>query len=311
MPTSLLPNSFHGSTTFNSVIKSYDHLAQRIRMALGEPLVQIEISSEQIYNNIDFAIEYFTKFAGNSEEFLIFRSDLYIRGVGLPIARLINITPDLVSTIDPGVSSLEASYNSNPNTSYDNPYYLPNNSGWDYDLNDYRKVVDVYSFAEGNNAGVNTLFTIEHTIAQQAYFGHLLGNVGYDLVTWQSLKGWLETREKVLALTPYLRFYPEKQLLKIIPEPSNQLTYFGLVACKIQKPLKELISQLWVYRYALALTKISVGHVRGKYAGSNLFGGQTVNYTDLMAQGIAERDKLEAEITSDLIDRDPIRFFVG
>ena len=38
---SVLPNSFHGSTTFNSKIKSYDHLAQRIRRALGEPLVQV------------------------------------------------------------------------------------------------------------------------------------------------------------------------------------------------------------------------------------------------------------------------------
>ena len=59
----LLPNPFHGSTTLNCKIKSYDHLAQRIRMTLGEPLIQIEVSSEQIYNNIDIAIEWFTKFS--------------------------------------------------------------------------------------------------------------------------------------------------------------------------------------------------------------------------------------------------------
>jgi hypothetical protein len=79
----------------------------------------------------------------------------------------------------------------------------------------------------------------------------------------------------------------------------------------MQKPLKYLVGQLWVYRYVLALTKIAVGHTRGKFSGTNLFGGQTVNHTDLMSQGIAEKKELEDEITKDLVDRDPIRFFVG
>lgn len=288
----VLPNSFHGSTTFNSQIKSYDHLAQRIRRTLGEPLIQIEISSEQIYELIDIAIEYFTKFAGETEEYLIFRSDLYIQGQGLPIGRLFNTSPEM--------------YSSNPDSLVKNL-----SGGWDFDMNDYRKIIDVFSFSEGNNSGVNTLFTIEHTIAQQAYFGHLLGNVGYDLVTWYSLKSWLDTREKMLALTPYLRFDPDTQILKIIPEPTRTQPYYGLIGCKMQKPIKYLVSQLWVYRYTLALTKITIGHVRGKYTGTNLFGGQTVNAADLLRQGEKEKDELEKEIMSDMIDRSPTRFFVG
>jgi hypothetical protein len=291
----VLPNKFHGSTTFNSQIKSYDLLAQRVRRTLGEPLIQIEISSEQMYEMIDIAIEFFTKFAGVDEEFLIFRSDLYIKGQGLPMGRLLNITPDMqyAANTDTTNRSLSASY--------------------DFDLDDYRKVVDVYSFAEGNNTGVNTLFTIENTIAQQAYFGQLLGNVGYDLVTWQALKTWLDTREKVLALTPYLRFNPDTQMLKIIPEPEYQTSdaYFGLIGCKVQKPIKHLVSQLWVYRYTLALAKIAIAHVRGKYSGTNLFGGQTVNYSDLMSQGLEEKKTLEDELMTKMVDTDPVRFFIG
>jgi hypothetical protein len=290
----LLPNGFHGSTTFNSKIKTYDMLAQRIRRTLGEPLVQIEISSEQIYELTDIAIEYFTKFAGNDEEYLIFRSDLYKIGVGLPIGQLINITPDMYKSPDPTSTELSGL-----------------SAGFDYDMGDYRRVVDVFSFDQGNNSGVNTLFTIENTIAQQAYFGHLLGNVGYDLITWNTLKNWLKTREKLLGMTPYLRFDPYTQVLKILPEPQTNTRYFGLVGCKVQKPLKYLVQQLWVYRYTLALTKIAVAHVRGKYGGTNLFGGQTVNAADLMRQGEKEKDELEKEITGDTIDRDPIRFFVG
>jgi hypothetical protein len=294
-PQPVLPNSFHGSTTFNSKIKSYDHLAQRVRRSLGEPLIEVEISSEQMYENIDIACEYFTKFGGTTEEYLVFRSDLYEPGKGLRMDKLFSVTPEMY----------------NPNR-VDNTTSQNLSASYDFDMDEYRKVIDVFSFAEGNNSGVNTLFTIEHTIAQQAYFGHLLGNVGYDLITWNALKEWLDTREKLLALKPYVRFSPETQYMKLIPEPSKSQIYYGLIGCHVQKPIRDIVSQLWVYKYVLALSKITVGHVRGKYSGTNLFGNQTVNYQDVMSQGINEKQQLEEEITKDLIDREPITaFFVG
>jgi hypothetical protein len=290
----IIPNRFHGSTTFNSKVKTYDYLAQRVRRTLGEPLIQIEVSSEQIYEFIDIAIEFFTKFAGVDEEYLIFRSDLYVRGVGLPVGDMFNVSPSMYNQ-ETSVSSSSQSLS----------------AGFDYDLGNFRKVIDVFSFQEGNNSGVNTLFTIENTIAQQAYFGHLLGNVGYDLVTWHVLKEWIDTREKILGMMPYLRFDPYTQILKVIPEPKNSNIYYGLIGCKVQKPIKHLIQELWIYRYTLALTKIAVGHVRGKYQGTNLFGGQTVNAADLLRQGEKEKDELEKEIITDLIDRSPTSFFLG
>jgi len=306
----VLPNSFHGSMTFSPKVTTYDLLAQRIRRVMGEPLVQVELSAEQIYENIDLACEFFTKFAGTTEEYLIFRSDLYQTGVGLRIDKLINITPDMYNstTQTPAVSTMQTGNSTfSPVASA-----LKNSAGWDYDMNQYRKVIDVFSYEEGNNSGVNTLFTIEHTIAQQAYFGHLLGNVGYDLITWQALKTWIDTREKLLALKPYLRFNADNQILKIIPEPNFLLSpYYGLIGCRVQKAIKDIVSQLWVYRYTLALCKITLGHVRGKYAGTNLFGNQTVNYADLQRQGEKEKDDLEKEIVTDMIDRDPIHFFLG
>lgn len=287
----VLPNSFHGSTHYNSQIKSYDHLAQRVRRTLGEPLIRIEISSEQMYEFIDIALEWFTKFAGVSEEYLIFRSDLYERGKGLRVDKLFSITPELANALSTETPELSG--------------------GYDFDMDNYRKVVDVFSFNEGNNSGVNTLFTIEHTIAQQAYFGHLLGNVGYDLVTWHILKSWLNTREKVLALKPYLRFEPETQLLKIIPEPPQSNIYYGLIGCKVQKPIKYLVSELWVFRYVSALAKISIANTRGKFNGTILFGGQQVNGADLMRMGEKEKDELEKELMGNTIDTDIVRFFVG
>ena len=129
----VLPNSFHGSTTFNSQIKSYNHLAQRVRRSLGEPLIQLEISSEQMYELIDISLEYFTKFAGVEEEYLVFRSDLYKKGVGLHIGELMNITPDMYKD-----------NTSNPSLS----------ASFDYDLDDYRRVVDVFSFGNSTNNAI-------------------------------------------------------------------------------------------------------------------------------------------------------------
>jgi hypothetical protein len=284
----------HGSTTFNSRITSYVKLLNRCKSTLGYPLIQLEITDEQIYNFIDISLEYFTKFGGYTEEYLIFKSTLYKRGLGLPIGDLFSITPELYNSLDPAC-----------------PSGLNRGMGQDIDMDDRRKVMDVFTVQPGDNSGINTLFTIEQTIAQQAYFGHLLGNVGFDLITFDVLKIWLKTREKVLALKPSYRFYPERQLLRITPEPIQTTPYFGIIGAYVQKPIRELISQLWIYKYTMAQIKITMGHIRGKYAGTGLYGGQTVNYTDLMSQGIKEMDELEKELKTDLIDREPIPFFLG
>jgi hypothetical protein len=287
---SAVPNNF-GSLTFHSRITSYDLLAQRVQRQLGAPLIQIEAAAEMLYENIDIACEYYTKFAGTTEEYIVFRSDLYTPGVGLYIGNLFNVSPEMYksNTFSPtGVSSL-------------NGLVTGLSAGFDYDLNSYRHVVDVFSFEEGQNkGGVNVLFSIEHAVAQQAYFGALMGNMGFDLVNWNAMSGWLKLRRKLFASDPYLRFDPTTQILKIIPEPSQASDpYFGLMGVRLQLPIKSIVSQIWVQQYTLALTKMSVSHVRGKFGGTSLFGGQSVSYQDLMSQGLEERNRLENDLKHD------------
>lgn len=284
----VLPRYTSGSTNFNSVITSYDALAQRIRRQMGEPLVNVEIANEQIYDCIAQAMEYFTKYAGYTEEFLVFDSKKYIRGVGLDVATLINETAEMYKSQTPGLSA-----------------------GYDYDLNSYRRVLDCFSFTYGETTGINTLFTLEQAMAQQIYSSYMVGNFGFDLITWEVLKGFIDTRTKVLAMTPHFRFDPKSQNLRIIPEPIPEQTYLGIVGCYIERPVKDLINERWIYRYALALSKIVVGNVRGKFSGTNLFGGGQVNYQDFMSQGIAERDALENELKNTYEDVTGAMFFIG
>jgi hypothetical protein len=284
----VLPRYTPGSTNINHKIVSYDTLAQRIRRQMGEPLVNVEIANEQIYDNIAQAMEYYTKYAGYTEEFLVFDSKIYVRGVGITVDKLINQTAEMYKSSTPGLSA-----------------------GYDYDLESYRRVLDCFSFTYGETTGINTLFTLEQAMSQQIYSSYMVGNFGFDLVTWESLKGFIDTRTKVLAMTPHYRFDPKNQILRIIPEPIPEQTYMGVVGCYIERPIKEIINERWIYRYSLALSKITVGNVRGKYSGTNLFGGGSVNYNDFMSQGIQERDALEAELKNTYEDQTPAMFFLG
>jgi hypothetical protein len=286
-PTTL-PLLSAGSTQLQNKTSSYVDLARRTRVLMGEPLVNVEISDEQIYLNIDLAIEYFTKYAGYTEEYLLFDSRNYISGRGMRVDTMINQTEEMYTTDVDGLSG-----------------------GYDYDMENYRKVIDCFSFDYGETTGINTLFTLETAMANQIYSSYMVGNFGFDLVTWEVLKGFIDTRKKVLAQTPHFRFDARTQILKIIPEPFPEFSYLGIVGCYIERPIKDLVKERWIQRYTLALSKITVATVRGKYPATNLFGGGTVNYQDFLSQGIAERDTLEAELKQGHEDANIPMFFLG
>jgi hypothetical protein len=277
------------STNLNSKIKTYSQLIQRIKTQLGYPFVNIEVCDDaQICGFIDIAMEWYTKYAGFTEEFLIFSSSMY-QEPGLRIDKLFSITPSMRATYTNGMSA-----------------------SWDYDLGAYRKVVGLLSFDPGESTGINTLFTLEQSMAQQTYFSYMLGNAGFDLVTWECLKEWLDLREKVLAQKYYVDFDQYNQTLRLIPPPNTNSAFYGVVGAWLEKPVIQLISEQWVQKYALALTKCAVGNVRGKYQGMQMFGGGTINYNDLMSQGLKEKDELEASLrTGEWGETAPPRFFIG
>ena len=60
---------------------------------------------------------------------------------------------------------------------------------------------------------------------------------------------------------------------------------------------------------------MTVSNIRGKYGSVTLFGGGSINSTDLMTQGLSEKDKLEEQMLTGASpgqgDADPTTFFVG
>jgi hypothetical protein len=284
----VLPDGYSGGTTINTQITSYDALSVRIQRQLGAPLINLEISDEQIYDNITDAIEYFTKWAGYTEEYLVFDSKLYKQNVGIKVDDLFSMSAEMRTS---ALSSLSASF--------------------DYDLASKRKVIDVFEFSKGEDTGINTLFTLEQAMAQQIYSSYMIGNFGFDLITWETLKGFIDTRNKVLALNVQYRFDNRTQMLRLIPEPRDNHTFLGVVGCYVERPIKDVIRERWVQKYALALTKIAIARVREKFSGTNLFGGGQVNSSSLLQEGIKEKETLETELMNSYQDVTPPTFFIG
>lgn len=322
------PVSAFYSTNLNNKIQSYERLGQRICRSLGAPLVNIEIHADQLNEFIGMACEMFTKFAGYTQEFLVFDSSLYESGKGLRLDVLFSLTKnfDFRAKFKNVSSDIREMYNigkmviGDPSNPYlyqvfdqTNPATLELLNSYDYLIDDYRRVMDVVDFEEGSNNGINTLFTIEQSLAQQTYFSYALGNYGFDLISWTVLKNWLDTREKVLALRYDTKFDSRTQYMQMIPEPSSSKKFYGILTCYVERPLVDIIKEPWVYQYALALTKIAIGQVRGKYTGTQMFGGGTIN-ASILEDGKAEKTELERKLyegAPGLGDAEPPTFFVG
>jgi len=407
------PLSAFLSTNLNSKIETYDRLGDRIKRSLGYPLVSLEIHTDQLRENIQIAVEYFTKYAGYTREFLIFDSRMYENNKGIrldflytlantdlnsnakkvggtnplgPGPEFLGSKPPYTATNGPTLfvctSAILSSYFVNTIAHADSTtlsaslssIFTPTSGGkngiskfelfdktlyssitslsaigspviightlsayftqtpqntltfegsasnaifyqnvFDYDIMDYRKVIDVTDFEEGSTTGINTLFTLEQTLAQQTYFSYAMGNYGFDLVSWYTLKEWIDTREKMLAIRRDIKFDSRTQYMQMYPQPGGD-HFYGVISCYLERAIRDVIMEQWVYEYSLALSQITIGRVRGKFGNVALLGGGALNY-DMLQEGMTRKAELEEKLLTGaspgLGDNDPPMFFVG
>lgn len=291
------PRGIKGSTTLSPVVTSYDLLAERIKMQIGWPMTNAEICDDQIMDFINQGCEWYSKYAGFTEEYLMFDSSIYQCGYGMKIDKILNHIADWYCPYSTAGRMVSGQY-------------------IDCDLNNYRKVVGIFSAdpAGGHGYSSEILFNMDYMFAQQAYFGQLMGGFGYDITTWHLLKEWMDLRKKMFATDIYIQFNPQSQMIRLTPEPqivSGRGRYVGILGVRMEKSIRELVQERWVQRYALALTKIALAHIRGKFGGVVLFGGGTVNASDLMTQGLEEKTKLEEELMNGYGEAEPPIFFIA
>ncbi len=140
----------------------------------------------------------------------------------------------------------------------------------------------------------------------QSYAGSgvfpFFNNVGTTNGSWVGLHNLHEHLEMINRMTgscPQYRYFKNKKLLKITPEPRLRPNSDNmiLITCEVEPPPEELYGNEYVKRLFLALLKIQLGVVRKKFGTVQLPGGGTID-TDIGTEGKEEFDAAMEELRS-------------
>jgi hypothetical protein len=151
---------------------------------------------------------------------------------------------------------------------------LQYNKMFDYDIMDYRKVVSVTNYSESGVSSITSLYNFDTSLAQQFFYTNQFNHRSFGLTTWYALHEWRNLYEKMLAVKRGWHFNKDTQYLTLTPQPKLGERFFGIVECWVERPLKDVLKEPWVFDYALAVCKEMLGRVRSKWGDSvSMLGG--------------------------------------
>lgn len=247
-----------------------EELMEKIKRRLGAPMVRIELDDTQIFDNIDYTRTKYIKWAvGNATQEVYMT--LLLRG---------------------------------GQTLYD----LPANT------------TNVLGYTISTLGSIHTLFTIENYLYQMGMFDQILmrgGGNDYTLVSYHIARGFLETIKRYVVDAYNFKYHKYTNQLEISPPPpssgvtsvlsageyvSNTPGYLLLRTYQIEGTDEDIYENEWILDYATALTKISLGRVRSKFAnftavGSNV--GLSLDGDTLLQEGQAELEHLNETLRNE------------
>lgn len=251
-----------------------EELAEKIKRRLGSPMVKIELDDTQIFDNIDYARQKFIKWATDNATQETYMT-LLLRG---------------------------------GQTLYDMP----------------ANTVEVLGYTISTMGSIHTLFTIENYLYQMGMFDQVImrgGGNDYTLVSYHIARGFLETVRRYVVDSYNFKYHKYTNQLEINPPPpSSSMTsvtsagpsgnvyventpgYLLLRTYQIEGTDEDLYESDWLLDYTTALTKISLGRVRSKFAnfaavGSNV--GLSMDGDTLLQEGQSELEKLEERLRTE------------
>jgi len=97
------------------------------------------------------------------------------------------------------------------------------------------------------------------------------------------------------------------------PEPGSD-RFYGVISCYLERAIRDVIMEQWVYEYAMALSMITIGRVRGKFGNVSLLGGGALD-AGILAEGLEKKQQLETKLLEGASpgfgDTDPTLFMIG
>ena len=185
---------------------------------------------------------------------------------------------------------------------------------FDYDIMDYRKVVSVVNYSESGVSSITSLYNFDTSLAQQFFYTNQFNHRSFGLTTWYALHEWRNLYEKMLAVKRGWSFNKDTQYLTLTPQPRMGERFFGIVECWVERPLKDVLKEPWVFDYALAICKEMLGRVRSKWGDSvSMLGGGSLTGNALAQEGVTKQKELIEELIKNQAygAMHKPRFFVG
>ena len=174
---------------------------------------------------------------------------------------------------------------------------LQYNKMFDYDIMDYRKVVSVTNYSESGVSSITSLYNFDTSLAQQFFYTNQFNHRSFGLTTWYALHEWRNLYEKMLAVKRGWHFNKDTQYLTLTPQPRMGERFFGIVECWVEKPLKDVLKEPWVFDYALAVVKEILGRVRSRWGDSvSMLGGGSLTGNALAQEGVTKQKELLDEL---------------
>jgi len=239
-----------------------DELVEKIKRRLGHPVVKVELDDATIIDHINYTVQKWKKWAV-------------------------------------GAATTEKYFT------------LPLSAGQTmYDLPD--DVVEVINYSTEQAGSINTLFTIENYLYNQGLYDFITHTQGeYSILSYHIARNFLEDLRKYIPDAYNFRYHRYTNQIEINPPPPSggTMTIQGtnwnspgiiLVRAYVLESdvARNLYDEVWVYDYATALSKKTLGLIRRKFEGFTSIGnvGITMDGSSLISEADTEIERLEEQL---------------
>jgi hypothetical protein len=243
----------------------------KVRRRLGEPMIKVELDDVQISDHVDYSRQKWIKWAvGNATQEYYFT---------LPLS-----AGQILYDMPPGLTTM---------VGYDTGFGT-------------------------TGGGINTLFTVENYMWNMGMFGHLqYGGDSWSLVSYHLARDFLDTLDRYIVDTYNFHYHKYTNQLEINPVPdfTSEPQYILIRAYFVENATpwstgsvdlgystdlteQDLYGEGWIVDYVTALSKISLGYIRNKFANFASLGnvGITLDGDTMLSEGKEEKAQLEEEL---------------
>ena len=262
-------------------INTEEKLVNYIRTMLGEPMITVDVTNEQIKLIIDDTVRHFSDFAYGGEQTIIFELEA---NNDIQDYRLDERVQAIKSV------SFGGALGSIPTSSSGNYVYPFGTIGVNYIPH-----ITLQGEVSSLGAGGSMSSTVGGTAGGVAG-GPNSGNSGLSsMVDAYVTRSQVDTMNALNARGVNFEFNSNTKILRVFENFTGKFLVEAAIEYVPNPDYDEVYAHPWIKEYALNKTKFLWGTVTGKYSQS-LVGGAEINYNDMKSEATDKLTELEEDL---------------